>query len=128
MKLEDAREFWRSRGVPEEAIEDLWSMAEAARFNDAQAEEYGAETVVQQCGWHPEAVAYLSTQRAMRMLAAAKPGGAEALREFARSFQPALFTGMNDDQLIAVASVWIDGFCNAANATRLRGDGADDDR
>lgn len=122
MRLDQARDFWRSRGVPEEAIEDLWSMAEAARANDGLAEQQQSiEAVLDECGWHREAVVYLAQQRAMRMLMSSAPGGAEALREFARKFQPSIVAGMDNREIAAVAAVWTDGFCNAARAANLRG-------
>lgn len=120
MRLDQARDFWRSRGVPEHAIEHLWTMAEAARVNDALAEEHTAEHVLVTLGWSNEAAEYMGQQRAIRAVMAWE-GGAEILREMARTMDPIAVAGMPQPLLDMLATVWIDGFLNACRSVKLRG-------
>lgn len=125
MRLSEARDFWRSRGVPEEALDDLWVLAEAARYNDAFAEENAdADTnalvaFLRDRGWHEEAVTYIAEQRALRVDLMAR-GGEAGLREFARTMDPAVVRGSSQATQLHLMMAWTDGFANGLVATELK--------
>lgn len=112
---ENAKTFWRSRGIPEEALDSLWTLSQRVRSNDAISEEHsgehgeGVKKVLGDSGWPTEAVVYMAEQRAIRAIVGSVDGR-EALAKITGTNVPKVISGIDPKALTFVMSVWIDGF------------------
>lgn len=108
---------WRARGVSEDALEDLYTIALAVNKNDDTAMASGDPgPVVESAGWNREAAEYMTEQRGLR-IAVLVQKGSEALALLSAGVSQ----GPLDRELrIATRLAWLDGFAAAATACAAR--------
>lgn len=109
--------YWRIRGVSEDALEDLYTIALAVNKNDDAAMASGDPgPVVESAGWNREAAEYMTEQRGLR-IAVLVERGPEGLAKLTAGFA----MGATDEGLrIAARLAWLDGFAAAATAYATR--------
>lgn len=95
-------------------------LAEAARYNDAAAEEHGFQPAIKQMGLDLEPLAYVAHQRALRAVMLTTRGE-EYMRQYAGSPMPHVVPlSANERQYVdQLTAVLIDGIAIGWKAARL---------
>lgn len=109
----------RQSGVPE-ADQPL---IEAARFNDAQAEEIGLPGAAASIGIDLTTLVHVAEQRAMRMMLV-KLGRLEDLAALTRTpeFKPLRFTPEQQEEIAYLTTLYMDGIALGWRAHDLAGE------
>lgn len=99
---------------------DNHPLAEAARINDAVAEEHGFQEAVAMLGLDLEAVAYVSHQRALRAVLFLTRGE-KAMRQYAGKPMPTVIplSELERNHIEQLRAVLLDGICLGWKAAQL---------
>ena len=102
-------------------------LTEAARYNDAQAEEIGIDRTIEGCGLTMDACIYVASQRALRAVMA-MTRGEEYMRKYSTSPIQKLVPLSEEERYVVddLTAVYLDGIMIGWKGHILSAKGSDD--